>query len=421
MATVTNTIKLPGGITPTSAAVEIELVASTTAKAAGWVTATDVTILATYRPTVTDGAWSADLTPNADITPSGTVYRINEYANGKRYTHHISVGSGGGTVHDLLVDAPASLASAALTDHIADTTSVHGITDTSALYRSGGTDVAVADGGTGASTAAEARTNLGTVAASNLDAPAQFTLGVRSVVTALPAASFRPVDTPSLMAVDIMPTGSPTENPSEGFAWLDICSTDILDNFDATTCAHVGVGSSYVEFGSRGYGLTAPPLKLAVGASNANFVTINSNAVVEVINGSIQVPFIRAAAGSPVLDFRQSGTVRVSAAVAADNPLSTKAAASQTGDMVKVMDSANNNHVRITAADGTTKFADVLLAHAARPTTATTGFLHVGSCAGTPTGVPANLTAGAVPVIVDTTASKLWAYIGGTWKSVTLT
>ena len=45
--------------------------------------------------------------------------------------------------------------------HIEATTSVHGITDTTALYKSGGTDVAVADGGTGASTAAGARTNLG--------------------------------------------------------------------------------------------------------------------------------------------------------------------------------------------------------------------------------------------------------------------
>lgn len=42
---------------------------------------------------------------------------------------------------------------AELDAHEADTTNVHGITDTSALYRSGGTDVALADGGTGASLA----------------------------------------------------------------------------------------------------------------------------------------------------------------------------------------------------------------------------------------------------------------------------
>jgi hypothetical protein len=64
---------------------------------------------------------------------------------------------------------------AARAAHEADTTNVHGITDTSTLYRQGGTDVAVADGGTGASTAADARTNLDAAQTSHTHAVGDIT------------------------------------------------------------------------------------------------------------------------------------------------------------------------------------------------------------------------------------------------------
>ena len=56
---------------------------------------------------------------------------------------------------------------------------------------------------------------------------------------------------------------------------------------------------------------------------------------------------------------------------------------------------------------------------AALPTTATSNFPYIPSCAGTPTGTPTAFT-GAVPMIVDTTNSKIWFYIGGAWKGVTV-
>lgn len=52
-------------------------------------------------------------------------------------------------------------------------------------------------------------------------------------------------------------------------------------------------------------------------------------------------------------------------------------------------------------------------------TTATNGFPYLPSCAGTPTGVPEDWP-GAIPVVLDSVADKLWAYLGGAWKGVVL-
>jgi hypothetical protein len=52
-------------------------------------------------------------------------------------------------------------------------------------------------------------------------------------------------------------------------------------------------------------------------------------------------------------------------------------------------------------------------------TTATSGFGYIPTTTGTPTGTPDAIT-GYAPMLVDTGGSKLWVYIGGTWKSTTL-
>lgn len=55
-------------------------------------------------------------------------------------------------------------------------------------------------------------------------------------------------------------------------------------------------------------------------------------------------------------------------------------------------------------------------------TTATDGFLYLASCAGAPTGVPTGrgASSASVPMVIDTTDSKIYVYIGGTWKSATV-
>jgi hypothetical protein len=57
---------------------------------------------------------------------------------------------------------------------------------------------------------------------------------------------------------------------------------------------------------------------------------------------------------------------------------------------------------------------------AALATTATSGFLYVPTCAGTPTGTPAGFT-GTVPIVFDTTNNKIYVYDGAWLSTAALT
>ena len=58
--------------------------------------------------------------------------------------------------------------------------------------------------------------------------------------------------------------------------------------------------------------------------------------------------------------------------------------------------------------------------NAALATTATAGFTYLPTCAGAPTGVPATLYTGTVPMVYDTVNHKLWIYRGGSWAGVAI-
>ena len=53
-------------------------------------------------------------------------------------------------------------------------------------------------------------------------------------------------------------------------------------------------------------------------------------------------------------------------------------------------------------------------------TTGTDGYVVIGSCAGAPTGVPSVSMSNGIALRYDRTNNKLYAYNGGSWKSVTL-
>ena len=61
--------------------------------------------------------------------------------------------------------------------------------------------------------------------------------------------------------------------------------------------------------------------------------------------------------------------------------------------------------------------ANTVLGSAALATTATSGFLHVPSCAGVPTGVP-TLYTGMIPIVCDSTNNKMYIYSGGAWVAL---
>jgi hypothetical protein len=55
-------------------------------------------------------------------------------------------------------------------------------------------------------------------------------------------------------------------------------------------------------------------------------------------------------------------------------------------------------------------------------TTATNGFLCIPTCSGAPTGNPAGVPSGTVPLVYDTTNNRLYIRTpGGTWRYATTT
>jgi hypothetical protein len=69
-----------------------------------------------------------------------------------------------------------------------------------------------------------------------------------------------------------------------------------------------------------------------------------------------------------------------------------------------------------TSADGSIAFNDAALA-----TDTTKGFIMIPSCAGAPTGTPADIPTGQIPIVFDSTNNKLYVYDGGWISTAALT
>lgn len=79
------------------------------------------------------------------------------------------------------------------------------------------------------------------------------------------------------------------------------------------------------------------------------------------------------------------------------------------------------NQVLTTDGAGNLSFTTISKIGSPAPATdATTGFGYIPVTTGTPTGTPTAIS-GYAPIVADSGGNKLWVYIGGLWKSITLT
>jgi len=213
--TVVGRVLLPDGTVPTYATVMIELVAATSGRAIGWVPTADLGV-GGRRALKCDGtgAWTADLRPNSLIVPAGSVYRLSySAANDSNWSTSFTISvpdsAGPHRVEDILVDPPATLPTAALTAHIADTTAAHAAS-------------AISFAPTGTTSATTVQDAIDEVAAEALPLAAVPTAGVAGqVLTKTSATNYATAwRTPTLLGPHFVVIGAEESERFESWPWL---------------------------------------------------------------------------------------------------------------------------------------------------------------------------------------------------------
>lgn len=181
--------------------------------------------------------------------------------------------------------------------------------------------------------------NWSTVVAGN-----DWVAGPRSAVTTIPVAAFTPTQNNTVMALDVMPKGSPSTGPG-GYAWIDVCDTDVFTNNDGTGVARVAISSDRVRFTSLASGKASLPLRLAVGdalmAEGTGFLDILDSTGTVAITGKLRA--------HPTTPADYGGTMNIGSA-AAGKPLVIRGAASQTANLIETQDSTTVANFAVTAS-----------------------------------------------------------------------
>lgn len=181
--------------------------------------------------------------------------------------------------------------------------------------------LAITMGGTGATTAAGAATNLGlgtadspTFAGINIlpdagDTTERFTLGGRMLN--FPVAYFTPTTNNTVISFDLCPKGSPSDYSAGvlGVAWFDLCSTDVLadgTNYECLRMQKFSNGVSSISSAKGGTG-TLRDLVLQMSGGNVGIGTgTTAPTSLLTLNKSTM----------PAIEFQVSGTAKSYLAIA---------------------------------------------------------------------------------------------------------
>jgi hypothetical protein len=103
-----------------------------------------------------------------------------------------------------------------------------------------------------------------------------FSVTARPDLATMTAAVIRPTSPDQRMAFDVTPRGQPAEMANHGFAWVDICDTDVLATPQASMrCARAAVTGRDVRFGVMAFN-GAEPVPVRIVSNSAVLATFSA-------------------------------------------------------------------------------------------------------------------------------------------------
>ena len=175
----------------------------------------------------------------------------------------------------------------------------------------------------------------------------------------------------------------------------------------------VGTSSSISLAGAVYAGVIAPTSGTPVG-TQPQFIKTGSNSLAVTYGNGIVVDFFGSSTAGDYFQMESAvsgGTLNLFAASSVGDPnIPMNISTQGTGNLSLFTNSTQRLQI--------TGTGNVVVGAAALTNTATAGFLVIPSCSSVPTGTPSAPYTGAIPLIFNTTAQKLYAYTSGSWVQI---